>query len=251
MAFARIEGNNKDMTTQATIVINSLGLEEKQRTTARGTKSRYTVTIKAQPIALTFSAKELGAAPAEAIRQHLSDAIKGITEVAKPATILARRKALEAFRRGEGWATRRYSGGRTGATPPDPTKVRLFNDSGRLANGISVRNSGDDSWTVNVPANRFDPATFVGGRDAMIRMVERLQELVPTLGDANRLADVPAVRDAISDTVVDIGIRADARRARTLRQWQRAYKQGRAGLRDAIKLLGGAADLLRAGGMTI
>lgn len=229
------------MATQTTIVLNDFGLEEKQRTTSRGTSSRYTVTIKADPVVINLSPKEMGRGPAEAIRQHISDGIKGIGVAAKPATILARRKALDAYRAGAPWALRRYSGGRTGPKPPDPTKGRAYNDSGRLADGIFVRGSGD-SWTVNVPANRFDPDTFVGGREAMIRMVTRLQELVPGLGDPAALMRDPAIREAIADTLYDAGIKQGRRNARTLAKWRRAYKSGVAGLSTAL-------DMMRAAGL--
>lgn len=39
---------------QETIVLNDFGLAERRRTTSKGTSSRYTVTINAEPIIHTF-----------------------------------------------------------------------------------------------------------------------------------------------------------------------------------------------------
>lgn len=211
--------------TQDVIVINR-GLEERRRTTGSGTKSRYTLSIESEPIIHNFSEIRLGAAPAEAIKLAIQQQIKSITEVAAPATILRRQRAARnlaggqaeeykamaktAFGKKEIAAGRghllgsngqndlkRYSGGRIGFMPPSGS-VRLFNDSGRLADGLYVmQNVKEKNWTINVPANRLDPTTF-GDMAAFVRMVDRLRELVPAL---TKPQDVPAVRVAIQQSV--------------------------------------------------
>lgn len=190
--------------TQDTIVINE-GFESRQRTTSNGTKTRYTLTVKAEPVMFNLSAVALGAGPAEAIRNAIVNGIKAIGVMASPATLLKRKYAESAFNRGAKWANKRYTGGKTGATVPAQSD-RLFNDSGRLANGIFVRqNTGEKGWTINVPANRLDPSTFK--MDAFIRMVDRLRELVPVI--RNPFQD-PAVVNAITSSVENVLIQKHA-----------------------------------------
>lgn len=178
--------------TQEVIVINE-GLQERRRTTARGTKSRYTITVKAEPVLHNLSQERLGEGPAMAIRDAIVRQIKGITDVAKPSTILRRRVAARGLAKGQATAVKRYSGGRTGTKAPSGS-VRLFNDSSRLADGIFVRqNPKEENWTINVTANRLDPSTFKSMAD-FVGMVNRLRSYVPVL--SNPLGD-PAVKDAI------------------------------------------------------
>lgn len=216
-------------------MLNTFGLERRSRTTGQGpalkTKDRYTITIKAEPMVHIFDARALGQGPAEAIVEHLRNRIRGISEVAKPATLAARQRAKDAYQRGEPWAKRRYAGGRTGGKEPGQT-VRLFNDSGRLADGLFARPTRDNAWTVNVPANRFDPTTFSGGEGAMAEMVARLQQLVPEFGDAAKLSQVAEVRQAIADSVNEIWMRHGARSAR--RELRKAF---RAGIREGWQWL--------------
>lgn len=187
--------------SQRTIVLNDFGLVRHERTTSTGTTARRAVTIDATPLVHVFDAKILGAGPAQAIAEHLRERIGAISAPAAEATILRRKAAALALSRGASWAQRRYSGGRTGATPPEPAADKLFNDSGRLRNGIVAGPTRDNQWQINVPANRFDPSTFTGGESALIAMYNRLREYVPELGDANRLAIVPAVRQAIGESI--------------------------------------------------
>ena len=149
----------------------------------------------------------LGAKPAEAIRAHLERAIKSISEFASDATQAMRKKAAGAFASGATWALKRYSGGRTGAKPPNQT-ARLFNDSGRLAEGWFVReNKEDRGWTVNVPANRLDPSTFTG--EGFQRMLDKLRSLVPVLQDVRELNRDDVFNRTVSESVRDIATKGE------------------------------------------
>lgn len=188
--------------TQTSIVINE-GLTERQRTTSAGTKSRYTITVQSEPILHEFSEEQLGKGPAEAIAEAIRTGIKNIVEVATPATLAARERGKRALERSAAWAKRRYSGGRTGQKAPSGS-VRLFNDSGRLADGVvAQQNTQEKNWTINVTANRLDPSTFKS-REEFVGMVDRLRALVPALRDP---LSVPAVKEAIADGIRGLLIR--------------------------------------------
>lgn len=201
------------MATQKTVVLNSFGLVRRERTTTTNirvgdlslegnvtTGIRYSVSIDAQPMIHTFDAKTLGMGPAEAMAEHLRKRVATIGVRAAATTILKRKYAADALDRGESWAQARYSGGRTGQKRPGASD-RLFNDSGRLAEGIVATPTRDNQYVVNVPANRFDPRTFRDGEAGIMRMFVKLRELVPEFGDASQLATVPAIRQAIGESL--------------------------------------------------
>lgn len=216
--------------SQEVIVLNDYA-ERRVRTTSNGTKSRVTLSIKAEPILHDLSETNLGAGPAAAIQAAIIKQIQNITEVAKPATILRRQSARQLLATGvaadnkaaaktktaktwiaqgfkgaigEGHATvARYTGGRLGELPPTGS-VRLFNDSGRLAKSILVRqNTQEENWTINVAANRLDESTFTPA--AFMRMLQRLRAHVPVL--ANPL-DNEDVQKAIVQGIGDVAIKA-------------------------------------------
>lgn len=217
--------------SQDVIVLNDYA-QKRVRTTSNGTTSRVTLSIKSEPILHDLSETNLGAGPAAAIAEAIKKQIKNITEYAKPATIARRQRAKRLLETGvaednkaqartktakawiaqgfkgkigEGHATvARYTGGRLGAMNPT-TSVRLFNDSGRLAESIFVRqNTQEENWTINVAANRLDPSTF-GSQGAFMRMIERLHKHVPVL--ANPLKDEDVLK-AIAQGIGDVAIKA-------------------------------------------
>jgi hypothetical protein len=186
--------------TQETIVLNDFGVERRSRTTSKGTTDRVSVTIKSQLLLHEFDALALGQAPAQAIREILAKRIEAIQAAPSIGTLVFRKAAIAAYQRGARWALNRYARGRMEATPPFQGD-RLFNDSGRLAKGIFVReNKTEQSWTVNVPANRFDVRTFRNAAD-LLRMIERLQSLVPELGDPRALNRHRELREVIADSI--------------------------------------------------
>ncbi len=193
------------MAKQTTIVINE-GLSERQRTTRSGVKSRFTLEVQAEPIVHNLSHEALGAEVAVAIRDAIAAQIRSIAENVLPSTLLMRKYAKHAFERSSRWAVKRYAGGRTGATPPGDT-AQLFNDSGRLANGLSIRqNTAEDAFTINSPKNRLDPSTF-RGQNQFVAMTDRLRRLVPALGNPQSLWQVPNVRLALGKSVGDVLVR--------------------------------------------
>ena len=124
-----------------------------------------------------------------------------------------------------------------GTKPPkNEQPSRLFNDSGRFADGLAVRfNPTDNNFTINVPANRLDPRTFGGGEAALVSMWRKLVELVPEFqGGAEVLKD-EGVRNAIAEAVAEsIVTRTD--KARSTISRARAQLFG-AVLRDLAKIV--------------
>ena len=207
------------------IVLNDAGeLAAKfaQRQGSGRSKARRTIEVESEPLLHDFNEDMLGVKPAEAIRNAISAGIKAVAAVASVGTLRRRARAKrrmsgapsphqEAYRRrGAGYAGAyedRYSGGRIGTLMPGQT-VRLFNDSGRFADGLSVRqNPTDKVFTVNVPANRLDPSEFKPGLFDL--MLIKLRQHVPVLGDLRKLLEDPKVREAINESIGDLITKAD------------------------------------------
>jgi hypothetical protein len=162
-------------------------------------KSRVSLEVESEPIAHNFDSR-IGAPTAKAIREVIAEGIRNISAVAKPATLQARKYAFNAYQRGANWAKRRYGGGRIGDTPPDLAKVRLFNFSGRLADHLFTRfNRSDETFTTNVPGNRFDERVWDSTRRQ--NALERLSDLVPALKQAGRLMNDPRVQAGMSESL--------------------------------------------------
>lgn len=181
-------------------------LERRTRTQKSGkTGVRWSLSIKSEPILHNLSQVDLGRAPAEAIVQIVQRQFRAITERVKPSTEHKRANAQTAFSRGAAWAVRRYSGGTTGATPPNQSSPpRWGNDSGRLRGGVFARwNAIEAAWTINVPVNRLDPSTFPGG--TFQAMVTRLLQLVPALAGGDALMkEVEFARAVANSTPIKI-----------------------------------------------
>ncbi|HET6613634.1 MAG TPA: hypothetical protein VFG83_16660 [Kofleriaceae bacterium] len=170
------------------------------RTGRRG-KSRFTIEIESKPLLHDFDDLALGQGPADAIRDVITHKLKTITAKVAPATRTFRDRAVAAYKAGEPWAVKRFSGGRTGETPPKAGAERMFNFSGRLANNVTAReNKRDNAWTINVPANRLNPANFEG-QGAFERMIDQLHRYVPELTEPRKLLSDPEVRKAIVDSI--------------------------------------------------
>ena len=189
------------------IVLNDYGdltVEERER---KSGKKHVTMSIRSTPIVHNLDPVALGRGPAEALAGAIRKQISGIADQASEATLLSRKYASQAFASGKSWATRRYSGGRTGAKPPDQSD-RAYNDSGRLAGSIvAMANEREGSWTINCAANRLDPSTFKGGAagEAFQSMVKGLIDRVPAL---TRPLEQPEVNAAIVKSL-DESIRVD------------------------------------------
>ena len=74
--------------TQKTTAINDFGLQERERTSSRGTSVRYSVRIDATRLVHNVDTHELGRRPAEAIAAHLRARIRTIQASASPSTQL-------------------------------------------------------------------------------------------------------------------------------------------------------------------
>ena len=187
--------------SSTTVILNQFGggsLQRRTRTSASGkTTDRYTIAIDAEPFALNFDTKQLGAGVAQAITNHLKARISEIGAQASPATLRARKNAETAFNAGKPWAVRQYSGGRTGPTPPNQS-TRIGNDSGRLVGGLVANPTKDNNWVINVPANRLN-AKYLGSEAALQRVLERIRQFVPEFGSAHELMTVLSVRRAIKE----------------------------------------------------
>jgi hypothetical protein len=188
------------MPTDDILVLNDYGLTERSRVTAAGSiKRRYTVEFRAEPIVHNLDPVALGKGPAIAIADFLRTRIAAIGAEAAPATIRARQAAAKAVAAGKAWATKRYAGGRIGAMAPAQSTA-LFNDSGRLVRSIVAGATRSGSYVVNVAANRLDPNTLDnGGTAALRRIVDKLRQYVPELGDPALLMDAIPIRRAVQD----------------------------------------------------
>lgn len=175
-------------------VINDYGGGHLSRRTSKTGRSRYTITIHSDPILVNTNARDLSRGPAEAIAQHYRDEIGGITAPISKSTEKTQAAQERALQAGKPWAGRRYGGGRIGTMQPQRTG-RLFNNSGRFIKSIAVA-AITDGWIINMARNRADPAT-TDGEAGLIRMFDRLRQLVPTWGDARELKNVLSVQRAI------------------------------------------------------
>jgi len=196
--------------SQESIVVNdwgNLAITERRRTTGAGTKSRFTIDIRANPLAIRVDPEALGRDVADAIAEAVTTGILAITATVSASTMLARRYAGNAWDRGEAWANERYKGGRTkGTRPGSESSNRLFNDSGRLARSVFARaNPTEEGYTINVAANRLDRDSFGRGFE---QMLVRLRELVPVLRDPAKLREDPDVRAALKRTGANLARRA-------------------------------------------
>lgn len=177
---------------------------ELKRQTQSGVKSRFAIDIQAQPIFHSLDNElRMGEAPAIAIRDVLSARIKSIAEDVRASTSRWRRRAEQGYADGEAYAVRRFSGGRTGKTPPINGSDQLFNHSRRLADGLFVREiPAQRVWRVNVPANRLDPSTF-RSRGDFERMLAQLQSKVVEIRDPRRLVEDDQVFRTLRQSLLD------------------------------------------------
>lgn len=183
---------------------HTVAITERSRTTSRGTTSRFTIDIQQEPVGIVVDEIALGRDIAKAIAQAVQDGIKSIGSAASIATKLRRIAAGKALSNGEPWARDRYDppGNRMGVKRPGAASGdRLFNDSGRLAEGVASTPTRDGTYTINVPKGRFDPTTFkTNGAFTFEMMVQKLFGLVEVLRDPTKLTDHPFVQAAMEST---------------------------------------------------
>ena len=226
------------MTRPETIVLNSIsgGSASIRRRfsakTGRASKDRVTIEIESEPLVHMFDDTALGAGPAQAIRDKVEQAIKSITAQASASTIARRKRAyLDLSGGGADKATRqRYTGGRIGTKLPTGSTT-LFNDSGRLADGLFTRqNPSEGNWTTNVPANRFTPDTQ--------HLVGKLFDLIGNQISSSALLSDIGVRRALRDSLDQLLVKAKNETDIKRQQLQLAQ------MNVAKKLLAGAIRLV-------
>jgi hypothetical protein len=219
-------------------VINSwsdgdITLAARRGTLASGAqrKARYSIEIRSEPLLFELNELNLGGELAAAWAQRIRDNIQGIAVPASKATQAMRAKAVDALAAGASWAVKRYSGGRMGTRAPNQSD-KLFYDSGRLAEGVHLRqNLTDSSYTLNVPSNRLNREQFGRGYD---EMVTRLVELAPMLDPRKALGD-PVIEKAIKESVATMISKAESRAEAAI---QRSLAKLRAERVRVLKLVG-------------
>lgn len=215
------------------LILNNLG-NLKQRKSSTG-RVRYTVEVKSEPLVHNLDPKTLGSTVASAIAEELRRQVKAITQQASKSTLDARQRAAKAFGAGASWAAKAYGGGKIGAMPPNQSS-RAWNDSGRFAAGI-VAQAKDDSWTINIPANRLNPTLLRDGELGVARMWRSLVALVPAFENTALLFQTDGVKKG-----VDTSIRALITKAGEMRD-QLTAQRARAML-GLTKQIGGALRLV-------
>ena len=190
-----------------TITLNDFGEFTKRQSTKKdGTPGavRYTSTIYASPVVTRFDAKMLGKGPAQAIAKHLRERVGGISSLASAGTQKIRAQEAKTISgvhgNGQEGPVRQsaYLRKRYDKALPNQTQ-RMFNDSGRLANGIAVNSAKGNAWIVNVPANRLNPDMLRGGEQALREIYARLVQFIPEFGNGSKLREVLDVRRAIKE----------------------------------------------------
>jgi hypothetical protein len=198
--------------------------------TSKSGKTRFTIVQKSESLYINTSPRELGAEIANAMALTLREKMKGIGVTVSPATKRAREVAARAFARGESWAMKRYAGGRTGAMAPGQSD-KMFQDSGRMAESITANASKDDSWRINVAANRFSADTATGGAAGVQKIWAKLLELVPEFGNVALLMQSNMVLAAMVKT-----------KDRMIQKGKASSQRG-ALLREGVRLFGNLAKL--------
>ena len=217
---------------QETITINDYGstkgnvrqrYNQSAKTGKITMKERFTIDMRAEPMVHVFDDVALGRGVANAIRDKLERDIKAIGADAATRTkefrayaanrlegkvgtkrLKSGKRKRTLFKHVPKSLKQRYDGGRTGYKPPAQTE-KLFNDSGRLAEGVHVRQNGRQAndpggtasreiyWTVNVPVNRFTEHTR--------HLFPQLADLVSSIKHPRELVFDPTVNKEIQQSL--------------------------------------------------
>ena len=176
------------------------GIRERRRTSKSGVKQRFSVETTYEPIAHNLDALAVGKLAAEAVTKIYIKRLQGYARFVKAATLARRDRWAKEFQNSEYQAMRRFTGGRTGATPPITGQHFWLNHSGRLARMTTNANATDKSYTTNVPANRLNPAEF--DKPSQLEII--FQRLVEALDPRTVLnhPDFKAAEKASIDTMI-------------------------------------------------
>ncbi len=195
------------------------------RATTRGKKvrkTRYSIEVKSDPLAIKVAAYGLSKGPAEALQQAFFRLILKAESEDVATTSQARRdKWVDQYNRGNSAAQFRFmsprkkdgtirKGGRPD-TPPVKGKEGFFNHSGRLREGIALRwNRRELSWRINAPANRLHRESFGDGFEAFLAKFESKVNPQLATQDARFQA---AFNDAVGSTIEKLGNQLTAKKA--------------------------------------
>lgn len=142
-------------------------------------RARTSIEVKSTPLVHVFDDTAIAVDVAKAIRSKVEKSIKAITETASKGTL----------------KRREYARRKLGSTS---TSTRLFNDTGRLAEGLEIKQERG-TFTTNIPADRFNER---GGE-----LVAKLRAAVPELRDPAKLLR-GEVRQEIEASVKDMIVKA-------------------------------------------
>lgn len=201
-------------------------------------KPRFTVEVRSEPILLNLDELNLGQSVAEAYKALLQDQGRAIVEPVKASTLKRRQQSYDAFNRGVPSAMLRYSGGRIGPKPPNPQSRFKYNDSGRMWDGLFIRqNTKDKTFTINLPTNRMNPD--ISGMATVMSWFADLQRLVPALNPA-KAAQTPAMKTAIANAMDDMIAKAESAQKAKLHALMMARKNAiKQAAMAAIEIAGG------------
>lgn len=213
----------------------------RRRTLKSGaTRDKVTIEIETEPLLFELDEMVLGQPAADAVKEIIQSQINGISKRVSDATLERRKRAHKDAGRSR-WYKKRYSGGRTGDTPPGPNSTQWGVDSGRMANNLTVRdNPTDASYTVNVVANRLKQETFGKG---FLAFVQELSRLVPAIGNPRSMIGDKrferGVNEAVNLMITKGKDRADAERILRLKMLRaQRVKAIAAGFRFVSKAAG-------------
>jgi len=187
-------------------------MREQTRTLKRGVQKRYVVDFQIGDLIVDTRPGPIGDEFAGVIRDLIQKQWKAVTKPAAPETV-ARRERARRSQQGKAYK-KRYTGGRTGHTPPTAS-VRYGIDSGRTVDGIFLRprrKSNDQSVvTLNTPANRFKEDGYFDARPVDRAQFQaylgEMRRLVPLLGgrvDAQTSAEISGALRELQDGLVSV-----------------------------------------------
>ena len=216
------------------LVINAAQMKTRQHTTKSGAAGRVstvvTMTVTSEPITYNVTPAFLLKNAAAALAKQIREQTQAISAPVKPSTLEARGVAERAFAKGKPWALKRFSGGRTGVTPPKVGEVRMFNHSGRLAESIVARyQEKAEAFYINYAANRWNPQDFKSAGH-MEAMFQRWVSLVPALSQPS------------ADTEVQRAFRMTHSQMVEKHKAGTTHRQATSKLQTAVKILQAAAS---------
>jgi len=185
-------------------------------------KAKTRVDVDVDPLIVDFAEKASLTTMAGVVRDLIKAQMRGITKTVSLETQARRQRAERERTKGTKSYRRRYTGGKTGETPPDPNSVKWGIDSGRFVNGVVAtarfNSGGRATATVNVTANRLEPIQF--GIADFARFRDELRHLVPALD--GKLETTAQGRAMIRQALATIARDATASSAEAYRRKVRA-----------------------------